>query len=75
MNDNNTVVATQGEPPMLNNAIFISEAARILALCPETVRTLEKTGRLRAMKIGKGVRLFDRAEVEKLARARETAAE
>ena len=72
MNNSDTTAATRNENFVLNNTIFISEAARILALCPETLRKLEKNGRLRTVKIGRGVRLFDREDVERLARERST---
>lgn len=57
------------------NAVFISEAARILAIAPETVRAWEKTGRLRAVRIGRGIRLFNREDVERIARERSTSPE
>ena len=64
-------------PPTLGimdmlNAVFISEAARILAIAPETLRLWEKNGRLHAVKIGRGIRLFNREDVERLARERST---
>jgi excisionase family DNA binding protein len=47
------------------------EVARILQLAPETVRLMERRGRLHAVKTARGVRLFDREEVERFARERE----
>lgn len=52
-------------------AILTTEAARILRVSAETVRSWERRGRLRATRIGRnGPRLFDRLEIESLARAR-----
>ena len=51
--------------------IFTAEAARILDVSPETVRWWERIGRLpAALKAGRGVRLFDRGAVQRLADAR-----
>lgn len=56
---------------MKNTQILIaSEAARILGLTPATVRYLENHGKLKALKTASGVRIFDRSQVELLARAR-----
>jgi DNA-binding transcriptional MerR regulator len=48
------------------------QVANILKCSPENVRALEKKGVLHALRIGAGVRqrLFDREEVEKVARER-----
>lgn len=46
--------------------ILIGEAARILTVSPNHVRYLERTGQLRARRIGH-VRIFLRAEVQRLA--------
>ena len=51
--------------------LLTSEVARINAVAPETVRLWERSGRLRAVKTAGGVRLFDRRDVERLARERE----
>jgi excisionase family DNA binding protein len=50
--------------------LLTSEAARILEVTPETIRAWELSGRLPAMRTARGVRLFDRADVERLARER-----
>lgn len=50
-----------------NNLLFTSEAARILSVSGETVRLWERTGRLHARKIGAGIRVFERDEIERLA--------
>ncbi len=55
----------------VDDPILTNEAARILGVSPDTVRFLERTGRLPAVKIGRGVRLFDRAIVIRVARQRE----
>lgn len=48
-----------------------SEAAKILDLSPDSVRRLERTGTLSAIKVGKGHRLFDQTQVERLRVKRE----
>ena len=50
--------------------LLTSEVARILGVSPETVRLWEGLGRLKATKTEKGVRLFERHEVERFARER-----
>jgi excisionase family DNA binding protein len=57
--------------PILN-LLQTSEAARILEVSAGTVRHLERVGQLRALKTAKGVRLFDRVDVERLALRRAT---
>jgi DNA-binding transcriptional MerR regulator len=52
------------------DAVLTSEAARILNVSPQTVRIWERIGRLRAVKAAKGVRVFDRRDVDRLARER-----
>ena len=71
----NTMRATKNEPPTLTDAVFVSEASRILSLSCDTVRAWEKTGRLRAVRVGKGIRLFDRRDLERIAQERKAAAE
>ena len=51
--------------------LLTNDAAYILKVAPDTVRYLEKTGRLPALKTSGGVRLFDKKDVERLARERE----
>jgi excisionase family DNA binding protein len=53
-----------------NPTLLTSEVARILDVSAETVRLWERQGRLRAAKTSGGVRLFDRRDVEQLARER-----
>ena len=60
-------VPNKAEPPFL----LTSEVARVLGVTPETVRHWERVGRLPAQKTSTGVRLFDRRDVERFARARE----
>ena len=50
--------------------VLSGEAARILNVSVDTVRLWERLGRLPALKTATGVRLFDRRDVERLARAR-----
>jgi excisionase family DNA binding protein len=59
-----TTEATTLEP------IFVTEAAQILKVSVETVRSLERTGRLPALKTARGTRVFDRRDVERLAQER-----
>ena len=50
--------------------VLSGEAARILNVSVDTVRLWERLGRLPALKTATGVRLFDRRDVERLARER-----
>ena len=50
-----------------------TEAAQMLHVSAETVRWLERTGRLRAVRTRNGVRIFDRLEIERLAKERAAA--
>jgi excisionase family DNA binding protein len=54
--------------------VLSGEAAQILHVSVDTVRLWERLGRLRAMKTSRGVRLFERRDVERLAREREATA-
>jgi DNA-binding transcriptional MerR regulator len=54
------------KPPLLT-----SEAARILRIAPQTLRLWERLGCIDAVKTSTGVRLFDPAEVARVARERE----
>ena len=47
-----------------------AEAARILGVTPATVRLMESRGELPATRTASGVRIFDRAAVERLAAER-----
>jgi excisionase family DNA binding protein len=47
-----------------------AEAARILGVTPPTVRLMESRGELSATRTASGVRIFDRADVERLAAER-----
>jgi DNA-binding transcriptional MerR regulator len=47
-----------------------ADAARILGVTPATVPSLESRGQLAAMRTDLGVRVFDRADVERLAAKR-----
>jgi excisionase family DNA binding protein len=51
--------------------LLTSEVAQILQVSEATVRLWESGGRLHARRTARGVRLFDRADVERLARERE----
>ena len=50
--------------------LLTAEAARILNVTPDTVRHLERRGRLIAERTDSGVRLFDREAVIRLAAER-----
>lgn len=52
------------------HALLTSDAARILNISADAVRRLERLGQLTAMRTAGGTRLFDRTEVERLARER-----
>lgn len=47
-----------------------AEAARILGVTPATVRLMESRGELPATRTASGVRIFERADVERLAAQR-----
>ena len=50
--------------------LLTNDAARLLNVSPQTIRVWERAGRLVAVKTARGVRLFDRRDVERLARER-----
>jgi excisionase family DNA binding protein len=66
--DDNDVILSGAIDP-----VQTTEAARILHVSAETVRSLERTGRLRALRTRNGVRIFDRPDVERIAKEREAA--
>jgi excisionase family DNA binding protein len=47
-----------------------NDASKILQLTPESVRLLERSGKLPATRSAGGIRLFKREDVERLATAR-----
>lgn len=51
--------------------LVTAEAAHILGLVPETVRGLERAGKIPAIRLGSGQRLFRRDDVERFAAERE----
>ena len=57
--------------PTIIDPVLTTEAARILEVSPETVRHWERVGILPALKTERGVRLFDRRDVLRLARERQ----
>lgn len=57
---------------VVSDVVLTSEAARILDVSSETVRLWERRGRLPALKTEKGVRLFNRRDIERLACERRT---
>jgi DNA-binding transcriptional MerR regulator len=56
------------------NLLTVADASRILGVVPDTVRYLERVGKLQAQRTSSGWRLFDRRDVERLRRQREQAA-
>jgi excisionase family DNA binding protein len=52
--------------------LSVGDAAVILGLSPDMVRVLHRQGRLQAFRTPRGVRLFRRSDVERLARERES---
>jgi excisionase family DNA binding protein len=56
----------------MSDLLTTADAARILGVVPATVRQLERNGRLAAQRTSSGVRLFQRSDVEQLARERAT---
>ena len=62
-------------PRDLDELMTPSEAARVLGLSADAVRSLSDTGRLPTLKTVGGRRLFRRGDVEKLAAARARAEE
>jgi excisionase family DNA binding protein len=54
----------------MRELLTVMDAARVLDLAPATVRQLENTGKLPAMRTVSGTRLFRRADVEDLKRRR-----
>jgi excisionase family DNA binding protein len=55
---------------MLNRPLLTSEVAKVFGVVPATIRLWERQGRLKAVKTDGGVRLFNRRDVERLARER-----
>lgn len=51
----------------VSDPIFTSAAAQLLCVSEATVRLWERNGRLSAVRTHRGVRLFERAEIEALA--------
>ena len=50
-----------------NEFLSVNGTARILNIAPQTVRDWERRGRLRALRTETGTRIFQRADVERLA--------
>jgi DNA-binding transcriptional MerR regulator len=50
--------------------LLISEAARVLAVCADTLRRWDSRGILRAARTSRGVRVFDEGAVRQLAAQR-----
>lgn len=54
--------------------LTVADVSRILGVVPDTVRYMEKVGKLPAQRTSSGWRLFDPKDVERLRREREKAA-
>ena len=52
--------------------LTVGDAAAMLGLSPDMVRVLHRPGRLRALRTPRGVRLFQRSDVESLVRERQS---
>ena len=59
------------EPTEQSDLIQTGTAARIIGISPTAVQLLERMGKLPALRIDRGVRLFRRADVEQYARERD----
>jgi excisionase family DNA binding protein len=57
--------------PETLDLLSVGDAAAILRLSPDMVRVLHRKGRLPAFRTPRGMRLFLRSDVERLARERE----
>jgi len=55
---------------MCTKKLLTGDVARILDVTPKTVHQLETNGHLTAERTASGVRLFDRADVDRLAKDR-----
>ena len=55
---------------MVEHPILLGEAARVLEVSQETARRYADAGLLRMVRTKRGVRIFERADVERLARER-----
>ncbi len=51
--------------------LTVADVARKLNLMPDTVRDLERRGRLKAVRTAGGVRLFRKADIEEFIQERE----
>ena len=55
--------------------LLTNDAALLLGVSPQTIRNWERLGRLHAVRTARGVRLFSRLDVERLARERQAGAQ
>ena len=58
------------DTPVVTPPVLTAEAAKILNVTPASVRAMDRRGELIAVRTLSGVRLFDRDQVERLARER-----
>jgi excisionase family DNA binding protein len=56
---------------MRDRLLQTSEVARLLNVTPDSVRRLERLGKLPAQKTARGVRLFARADVDRVVSERQ----
>ena len=66
---------TQGPESRDGEFVLTAEASRILHKSSETVRAWERRGILKAIKTSRGVRLFRRDEIERVAREQQSNAD
>jgi predicted site-specific integrase-resolvase len=59
---------------IMSDKLTSNSAAQIIGVSPTTVIYYNKTGKLKAERTQSGIRLFDRAEVERFAAERNTGA-
>lgn len=55
----------------MSKFLTVTDVARKLNMMPDTVREMERQGRLKAIRTVGGVRLFQEDEVERFAQARQ----
>jgi excisionase family DNA binding protein len=59
----------------MTELMIASDVAKLIGVTPATVRTWADAGRLPALRTVSGMRLFDRHDVEHLARERQAASD
>ena len=57
----------------MGNFLTCGDAAKMVGVSPDAIRSYEKAGKLAAIKTASGVRLFRKRDVERFARVRQQA--